>query len=95
MNYIIEDNKGEFTSELYVKRISGNGTVSGDVKTYVTRTGVRIENSSGDVGTYDIKNKTFYWSTELFNEDGDVVLELNFKGKAPASERSTTRRVRR
>jgi hypothetical protein len=28
MNYTIEDDKGEFTSELYVKGVSGNGTVS-------------------------------------------------------------------
>ena len=95
MNYTIEDDKGEFTSELYVKGVSGNGTVTGDVTTYVTRTGVRIEESSGEVGSYDEKNKTYYWSTELFNEDGDTVLVLRFKGKEPATARKTNNRTRR
>jgi hypothetical protein len=76
------DQYSYINSELTVKFTSGNGTVTGDVKTYNSRTGEVLEDSSGEVASYDMQTNCFYWTFEIFSEDGEVMVRYNFKANA-------------
>jgi hypothetical protein len=76
------DQYSYITSELTVRFTSENGTVTGDVKTYNIRTGEVLENSSGEVATYD---SGYRWQTELYSEDGELMESYNFFAKEDAN----------
>lgn len=79
------DQYSYITSELTVRFTSGNGIVTGDVKTYNIRTGEVLENSSGEVATYDSGDNRYRWSTELYSEDGELIESYNFFAKDNAN----------